>query len=119
MTSVLRVCTEKPINAQGQISAKGTQRTFSSIALVVGICAPVILIIIPLVMGLGLPDAALRLIALVPPVLMLAGLSMAVVALRHEEPGRLALIALAWNGLLLMAYCAIFAVLFMNPVTPS
>ena len=96
-----------------------TQRTFSSISLVVGVGALIILSIIPLLIGLDLSDAALRFMALIAPIMMLAGLIMAVIARRRGEPNRLASIALAWNGLPLMAYCASFVVLFTHPVTPS
>jgi hypothetical protein len=67
----------------------------------------------------GLSGTTLRLIALSPPIMMLAGLVMALAARRRGELGRLTSTALAWNTLLLVAYAAMLMALFMNPVTPT
>lgn len=94
-------------------------RTLSSISLILGTCSLVAVFIIPALIGFDMPDIALRLMALIPPAMMLAGLVTALAARRRGEPSRRTSTALAWNALLLILYGAMLVGVFMNPVTPS
>ncbi len=101
------------------LSHQRVRQTFSLISLILGLCAPVATMVFPLLMRSGLSGTAVRLISLSPPMMMLAGLGMAIAARRRGERGSLNQTALAWNTLLVILYAVMLTALFMNPVTPS
>lgn len=74
---------------------------------------------IPVFLARGEVQGSLGLLALVPATMMLAGFSLALVARRRGEQGRLASTALSWNTLLLIVYAAMFLALWLNPFAPG
>jgi hypothetical protein len=103
MGSVAAESVESPITEE-----PGIAKRLAWISVLLGICSLVALFTVPLLLSrFNLSDAAARLAALIPPIMMLAGLVTGLVARRRKDRSRLASTAVAWNAVLLIGYGAI------------